>query len=318
MSTLANAKIKTKIIPVLLNEGLLLGVPFDLSKEKLELLISSFSEDFQNEVESKNFFKTFENINNQTSEYFLVNQMVETVADISQDLVDKASLLKNEDLKIMSSILARSISSFGAAQLLFNFSYYIEFIAILRMVFEQCGYVVLWADKGAKPKKGPQSVNVSKFNQIIPSATSSLYGELCETAHLDIYKTHKLATVENDYKQGDALVIASKDRTIENYHIYENVFVVLIDTLDYFIAKFFSDDSNLLENLETTKLNKACILSLSQKGYVDQKEIVEKFPNALKRAVYDFDKNTQDVLIKKYGSLEKFATFLEDYIKSRK
>lgn len=316
MRTLANTKIKTKIIPMLLNGKLLLGVPFDISKDKLELLISPLLKGSQNESRLKEcIFKNFDDVNNETSKYFLVNKMVETVADISQDLVDKASSLEDENLKIMSSILARSISSFGSAQLLFNFSYYIEFIAILRMVFEQCGYVVLWSNKRAKPKKGPQSVNISQFNQIIPSATRSLHGELCETAHLDIYKDRKLTTVENEYKQGDALVIASRDKTIENYHIYEDVFVVLVDTLDYFITKFFSDDSNLLTCLEVVKLNKTCILSLSQKGYVDQKEIMEKFPDALKKAVYGFDEKTQENLVKQYGSLDAFATYLEKYIK---
>lgn len=313
MGTLSTTKIKTKLIPLLMNGGLFIAVPFDIPKDKLVETIDPYLKGHQNEEAiKKEIFKIREDLNKETSEYYLINQMVSTIVDISQDLVNKASFVADKDVKTMCMILARTVSSFSSAQLLFNFSYYIEFITILRMVYEQCGYVVSWADKGEQPKKGPQSIQTSKFQQFVPSANTTLYGELAETAHLDIHKARKHPGVKNEYEDGNALVLASHTKTKENYHIFEEVFLVLVDTLDYFINKFFSDDLDLLKYLEVVKLNRFCITSISQKGYIDDAEILKEFPNIKEDAFNGLDQESQKLMLEKFGSVDNFWEVLKN------
>lgn len=307
MSTLATTKIKTKLIPMLLNGGIFIAVPFDIPKNKLEEIIKPYLIGHENEETlKKEIFKMYDSLNDETSEYYLVNQMVVTIADISQDLVNKASLITDEDKKTMCMILARTISSFGSAQLLFNFSYFIEFITVLRMVYEQCGYVATWADKGSQPKKGPQSIQASKFQQLVPSANITLYSELSETAHLDIHKNRKLPGVKNEYEVGDSLILASHTKTKENYHIFEDVFSVLVDTLDYFINKYFNDDADLLKNLEIVKINKFCITSFSKKGRIDNDELFKAFPSAKVDAFDGFSEESKKRILEQYGTVDNF------------
>lgn len=104
------------------------------------------------------------------------------------------------------------MSALGTAQLLFNYAYYIEFITILRMIFEQCGYVVSWVKNNKKTSKGPQSIHVSEFKSVVPSATNHLHSELCETAHLHIFKDKKIKTVSNKFEIGDSLVLAQNKK----------------------------------------------------------------------------------------------------------
>ena len=93
---------------------------------------------------------------------------------------------------------------------------------------------------------------------------TTLYGELSETTHLNIHKTRKLPSVKNEYEAGDSLIFASHLKTKENHHIFEDVFLLLVDTLDYFINKFFSNDLDLLKYLEVVKVNRFCITSISK------------------------------------------------------
>lgn len=313
MSEVKILKEKTKIIPI--NYGdMIIGIPFDITKEKFEGIfihhLIDLGLDKNGDLRSK-IYPFLDELTKRDGKFYLVNQMVQTFSDISQDLVNKASLISGEGKTILH-ILARNVSALGAAQLLFNYAYYIEFITILRMIFEQCGYVVSWVKNGKKPSKGPHSIQISEFSQKVPSATKKLYGELCETAHLHIYKDNKIKTVSNEFENEDALILASKQKTLKNYPIFLNIFCVLAETTSYVISKEYSDDEILTKYTEVLLLNKECIKMVSETGHIHHKKILELFPNALEDAVKGFDENTKKEIIDKFGSLEKFIKAMKE------
>lgn len=275
MSGNKTLKQKTKVIPANLGD-LIIGIPFDIGVEKFDRIFKPYLVELglnkKGDLDSK-IYPFLEEISKKDSKYYLISQMIESFSDVSQDLVDKASNTTGDEKTILH-ILARNASALGAAQLLFNYAYYIEFITVLRMIFEQCGYVVSWVKKNKKPSKGPQSIQISEFQKEIPSATTKLYGELCETAHLNIYKPNKIATVSNEFERGDSLVLASKQKTLENYHIFHEVFNVLVETTSYIVNRKYSDDGNLMKYLEVLLLNKECIKMISETGTVNEKKIL--------------------------------------------
>lgn len=317
MRQLKILKQKTKIIPIDYGD-MIIGIPFDISKEKFEKIFISHLIDLgldkNGDLKSK-IYPILDEISKQDGEYYLVNQMVESFSDISQDLVNKASLVSGDEKTILH-ILARNISALSAAQLLFNYAYYIEFITILRMIFEQCGYVVSWVKHGKKPSKGPQSIQISEFNSLVPNATKQLYGELCETAHLHIYKSNKITSVYNEFENGDALVLNSKQKTLKNFPIFLNTFCVLVESIFYVIKKNYHADVTLNKYLEALLLNKECIKMVFKTGRIDDKKILELFPHILEEAVYGFDLDTQKEIIKKFGSLEEFIRVRKESIKN--
>ncbi len=308
-------KQKTKIIPVNLGD-MIVGIPFDIGDEKFNEIFKphliKLGLDKNKDLDAK-IGSLLNGFSKSDNKHYLVSQMVEAFSDISQDLVDKASSVTEEDKTILH-ILARNVSALGASQLLFNYAYFIEFVTILRMIFEQCGYVVSWVKKNKKPKKGPQSIQISEFNKEIPSATPRLYGELCETAHLNIYKEKKIPTVSNEYEIGDSLILASQQRTFENYSVFLQTFNVLVETVFYVVSSKFRDDKELNKYVEVLCLNKECINMLSENGTINEKRILELFPNAIDDAVKGFDKTTQQNITEKYGSVDAFARGLKEHI----
>lgn len=108
------------------------------------------------------------------------------------------------------------------------------------------------------------------------------------------------------------MVLASHTKTKENYHIFEEVFLVLVDTLDYFINKFFGDDLDFLKYLEVVKLNRFCITSISKKGYIDDAEILKEFPNIKEYAFNGLDQESQKLMLEKFGSIDNFWEVLKN------
>lgn len=315
------AKEKNKMIPIALVDGVY-GIPFDLDDIAIENLIRTTIDKISDKQKPNNEYiektiKKFQSLKQQDNKYSLVNQMVSSINDISGDLVNKSSTETIADSKTILHILAKCMSAIGAAQLLFNFSYYIEFITILRMIYEQCAYVCQWTKQGKKPK-GPQSVNVSLFKSIIPNVSTKLHDELCETAHLNIYKGKKCKSVSNEYNDNDALIISSEKKTMDNYHIFEDVYIVLVDTIEYVIKEKYPTDQDLNTCILNLLITKECILMLSKAGKVDLDEINKKFPDALNRALRGFDYDTQDSLTKKYGSLDNAAEAIKNEIHNNK
>lgn len=310
------AKEKNKMIPISLGDGVF-GFPFDMNDNAIDSLIRTTiskipTQNRPNEEYVEKTIKKFQSLKRQDNKYSLVNQMVSSIDDMSQILVNKASNETDEDNKTILHILAKCSSAIGAAQLLFNFSYYIEFITILRMIFEQCGYVCQWTNQNKQPKKGPQSIQISLFKSIVPSVSSKVYDELCETAHLYIYKNKKCQTVNNEYSDKDALIISSEQKTMDNFHIFEDVYKILVESINYVITEKYPSDQDLNDYLLSLLITKECIIMLSHDGRVNFDEINKKFPDALNKALRGFDLKTQQCYIDKYGSLDAAADALKE------
>ena len=136
---------------------------------------------------------------------------------------------------------------------------------------------------------------------------TTLYAELSETAHLNIHKTRKLPIVKNEYEAGDSLILASHLKAKENYHIFEDVFLLLVDTLDYFINKFFSNDLDLLKYLEVVKVNRFCITSILKNIYIDDAAIVKEYPNIKEDAFDGLTEESKKMVLEKFGTVYNFC-----------
>lgn len=83
MGTLSTTKIKTNLIPLLMKGGLFIAIPFDIPNDKLVETINPYLKGRQNEEAiKKEIFKIHEDLNKETSEYYLVNQMVSTIVNL--------------------------------------------------------------------------------------------------------------------------------------------------------------------------------------------------------------------------------------------
>ena len=63
--------------------GLFIAIPFDIHNDKLVETINPYLKGRQNEEAiKKEIFKIREDLNKETSEYYLVNQMVSTIVNL--------------------------------------------------------------------------------------------------------------------------------------------------------------------------------------------------------------------------------------------
>ena len=306
-----NNFLEQNFVPVKIN-GITIGLPFCMYKNQYELITNSLNTfDWETDVEDERVYVD----DKRTQETELVNTIVEGMKEPSLILSNLANKKYKDKIleKRILQCLSRCYASFCSAQLLFNFKYYIEYVAILRIVYEQCAYVLAIYDKRNDEKlntylqKGGQSC-VTFLNTIDKDKEKKyekFYGVLSECSHLCIFKENgkideKL--VDDCFTSNDKMVvIRSTQKTINNYSIFKKVYDIFVDTCIKVEPLFEKEKvvTNYMDIIEEFYIKKASIGIEEMKKYSDALGLLRGF-RAVTKYVHD------------HGSLD-FQAFLDEY-----
>ncbi|MDD2492955.1 MAG: hypothetical protein PHY83_03340 [Bacilli bacterium] len=185
--------------------------------------------------------------------------------------------------KIILQCLSRCYASLSSAQLLFNFKYYIEYVSILRIIYEQCAYVINLADngiinKGIGPQKCIQKIKILDING--EKKYHEFYGVLSECAHLYIFKEKgklDISKIDDVFVEDDKIAIKSTRKTINNYSVFKKVYDIFVDTCKYVYETKFKDNELMKKAVEQLRNNRCTIKAISEKGTFDFKTFIDEY-----------------------------------------
>lgn len=259
----------TVALPVLMKESEFLAI-----KEALENYIAP------NEEESRVYTDP-----QRSDEFKLVDGIVEGSKNASF-CFDKFSRekYKEDDLKKMIlQCLSRCYASLSSAGLLFNFKYYIEYVSVLRIIYEQCAFVLNLCTNGSAGKsKSAQSciTYMDKLDTDQSKKYKAFYGVLSECAHLSIFKTHgklDISEVDDVFTEDDKVAIKSTTKTINNYSIFKKTYDIYVDTCKYIQEKMFTSDNDLKIIIDELRTNRATTKYIYENGSLDFGAYLEEF-----------------------------------------
>lgn len=303
---------KSAMVAICIN-NVFIGIPYDINEENLKLLLSDFIKNVDgenSEIILNKIVIFFNELGLKHYKIKKIDDIVDIVARTSQDLIDIADKLENQDHRTVLQLLSRNISSFCSAQLLFNYGFYIEFVTVLRMIYEQCSYAFKWIYFNKKPRKGPQASHSCEFINTIPSATNELWGKLSQTAHIDTLKERKLPVSDQYLVNNNSLVISSLEMCEENYDLFSAVFSVFIETIYDISKRIYLNGRNIVV-IESDVLKKDMFFD-DKKTDDSTLEIISRFPNLFEYMYAVLPEELQKAAIEKFGSKEIFFEFLKN------
>ena len=238
-------------IPVEIN-GITIALPYVMNESEYSWLKQALNN--CNKSSDDNRVYVYSEGTKLHQEHDMVNYIVNGLKEPSRILSNlSVNDYKDKNVeKIILQALSRCYASFSSAQLLFNFKYYIEYVSVLRMVYEQCAYVITICDDPSKAKTQAQKC-VGVFNKIDKNDSKGykrFYSVLSECAHLNIFKDDKVdeSKVSDLFNSDEKMVVLrSTQKTINNFSIFKKVFNIYVDTCDYVKKIFIVKEDNSVQ-----------------------------------------------------------------------